>query len=257
MLLVTFGEGIEVTTFLTMKSVTYLFLLIILTHSIDAKSWHREMTVEVAAGKEDCYFLPDIKADQSIELEFQVVSSNAQTGKLDITAFLKTPSGSTLWEEYMKEEGNYQMHEEKKEEGDYKVCFSNQMSTWSDKTVYFEVEVTDPDDDYDDYIDSEEMEEMRGRNEDTEKMFEMKVEDIKTSIHQVRTKVGKMRHFQWMLGAFMSKDINQVESNMEKINLWSIVHLTIMLVVGFLQVFMVRQLFEDKSVLYKLVGSKK
>ena len=47
---------------------------------------------------------------------------------------------------------SYQMHEEKKEEGDYKVCFSNQMSTWSDKTVYFEVEVTDPDDDYDDYI---------------------------------------------------------------------------------------------------------
>ena len=31
------------------------------------------MTVEVAAGSEDCFFLPEVKSGQSIELEFQVI----------------------------------------------------------------------------------------------------------------------------------------------------------------------------------------
>ena len=33
----------------------------------------------------------------------------------------------------------------------------------------------------------------------------MKMEEIKTSVHDVRINVGKIRHFQFMLGAQMSK----------------------------------------------------
>lgn len=230
-----------------------VFLSVVMS-KIDAKSWHRQVTVEVGAGKEDCYFLPDVKSGQSIEFEFQVITTNSQTGKLDLTARITSPHGTQLYEEVMQQDGSY--NSDVSEEGDYRVCFNNMDSTWSDKTVYFEVEVNDPEDIYDDYIDSEELEEARKRNEDTESLFEMKVEDIKTAIQSVRVKIGKMRHFQWMLGAFMSKDTNQVESTMDKINFWSIVHLTIMIVVGALQVFMVRQLFEDKSFLYKFISNK-
>lgn len=229
-------------------------ILLLLSSQIDAKSWHRQVTVEVAAGREDCYFLPDVKSGQSIEFEFQVITTNSQTGKLDLTSRITSPHGTHLYEEIMKQDGSW--NADASEDGDYRVCFNNMDSTWSDKTVYFEVEVNDPEDVYDDYMDSDELEEARKRNEDTESLFEMKVEDIKTAISTVRIKVGKMRHFQWMLGAFMSKDTNQVESTMEKINFWSVVHLTIMLLVGALQVFMVRQLFEDKSFLYKLISSK-
>ena len=35
---------------------------------------HPQMTVEVAAGAEDCFFLPEVKTGQTIELEFQVIS---------------------------------------------------------------------------------------------------------------------------------------------------------------------------------------
>lgn len=228
--------------------------LLLFSSQTDAKSWHRQVTVEVAAGREDCYFLPDVKSGQNIEFEFQVITTNSQTGKLDLTARITSPHGTQLYEEIMKQDGSY--NADASEDGDYRVCFNNMDSTWSDKTVYFEVEVGDPQDVYDDYMDSEELEEAKKRNEDTESLFEMKVEDIKTAISTVRIKVGKMRHFQWMLGAFMSKDTNQVESTMDKINFWSVVHLTMMLLVGALQVFMVRQLFEDKSFLYKLISSK-
>ena len=37
--------------------------------SDDANS---QMTTEVAAGAEDCFFLPEVKVGQSIELEYQV-----------------------------------------------------------------------------------------------------------------------------------------------------------------------------------------
>ena len=50
---------------------------------------------------------------------------------------------------------NYKLHEgsytgEADEDGDYKICLDNKDSTWSDKTVWFEVQILDPEDDYDD-----------------------------------------------------------------------------------------------------------
>ena len=35
------------------------------------------------------------------------------------------------------------------EDGDYRLCFDNTASRWSDKTVWFEIQVEDPEDDYD------------------------------------------------------------------------------------------------------------
>ena len=54
-------------------------------------------------------------------------------------------------------------------------------------------------------IDSEEWDAIKGNNEDTEKIFDMKMEEIQTKIHDVRINVNKIRHNQFMLGAQMSK----------------------------------------------------
>ena len=97
---------------------------------------------------------------------------------------------------------------------------------------------------------------MIDRNEDTETMFDMKIEDIKESVHTTRVNLGKMRHFQFMHSADMSKvciivlcwtcglvitglslqDTHQVASNLDTINFWSVVHLAMLFVVGFTQV---------------------
>jgi len=221
-----------------------------------AKSRHRQMTLEVTAGIEDCFFLDDVKSGQTIDFEFQVTSSSSPTGKNDITVRIHSPAPSVniVYENNMVTEGSF--NGEAEDSGDYKICLDNKVSTWSDKTVWFEVQVEDPEDDYDDdYMDSEEWDAIKANNEDTEKLFEMKMEDIKTSVHDVRINVGKIRHFQFMSGAQMSKDAKQVGANLERINFWSVVHLLIMFVVGFTQVFMVRQLFEDKSMVKNLIAS--
>ena len=58
--------------------------------------------------------------------------------------------------------------------------------------------------------DADDWDKMKENNEDTMSLFEMKIEDIKTAIHDVRINVGKMRHFQFMRGGAMSKDVHQV-----------------------------------------------
>ena len=52
----------------------------------------------------------------------------------------------------MKQEGSYEGDAE--EEGDFKLCLDNKVSTISEKTVWFEIQVDDPDDDYYDDDDS-------------------------------------------------------------------------------------------------------
>ena len=56
----------------------YLFmvaLLALLEHNLvlgSQKYWERSMTLLIAQGQEDCYFLPNVKAKQNVEIEFQV-----------------------------------------------------------------------------------------------------------------------------------------------------------------------------------------
>merc|ERR1711872_705919 len=100
-------------------------LLVIIVETINSKTRHREMTVKVAAGREDCFFIEDVKKDESIEFEFQVTSSSSATGQNDITARIvgPPPNNVNLFEELMKQEGSYEGDAE--EEGDFKLCLDN------------------------------------------------------------------------------------------------------------------------------------
>ena len=117
---------------------------------------------------------------------------------------------------------SYPSHnEEAHMDGDYEICFDNRMSTWAEKVVWFEVTVHDPEDDYyDDYIgdtwhvtaqphlwcaESEEWNEIKDRNEDTENLYDMASNDLKNYIHTIRLSMGKIKHYQFMQGADMSR----------------------------------------------------
>merc|ERR1712013_503998 len=72
-------------------------------------------------------------------MEFQVTSSSAATGKNDIVTriYSPPPTLSILYESDLENDGSF--NGEAEENGDYKVCFDNQVSTWSDKILWFEV----------------------------------------------------------------------------------------------------------------------
>merc|ERR1719347_2283881 len=151
-----------------MGTLRNILLCVFLCPYVAPKSSHRQLTVSVTAGTEECFFLSDIKIGQVIEIDYQVTSSSAATGNNDIIARVYSPKAEVLFESEQETEGSFNTGSE--EDGDFKLCFDNKVSTWSDKVIWFETEVTDPEDDYwdDDYMmDEEDWEEARQNNEDS------------------------------------------------------------------------------------------
>jgi len=236
-----------------------LRLILLVTFALEMvefRSRHRQMTIEVPAGSEECFYVENIKAGLVMDLEYQVIGSSAATGQNDITVKVQSPHPSfqTLYYEEMVRQGSF--NEELSEDGDFRICLDNTKSRWSDKTVWFEVQLEDPNDDYDDdYMDDEDWERIKAVDDDTENQFDMKVEEIQNTIHSVRIRVNKIRHGWFLLGAHMSKDTNQVMANLDRINFWSAVNVILMVIVGVTQVMMVKSFFAERSIFKNLALS--
>jgi len=231
-------------------------ILLLLCQLSSSKSRHRQMTLSVAAGYQECLYIDNVRTGQTLDLEFQVTGSSAPTGKNDITVRLQSPHPRfhTLYQDFMVTQGDFNAMVE--EDGDYRLCFDNTPSRWSDKIVWFEIQVEDPEDDYDDdYFDPDAWEDIKSHNEDTESLFNMGIEEIKSSVHMVRLQINKMRHYFFMNAAQMSKDTYQVENSFDRINFWSMVQLVLMIIVGVSQVATLRSLFSQKAPLNNMMAS--
>lgn len=62
----------------------------------------------------------------------------------------------------------------------------------------------------------------------------------------MKARLTKSVHIQTVLRAFEARDRNLQESNFDRVNFWSFINLTLMVVVSAVQVYLVRSLFEDK-----------
>ena len=56
------------------------FMLVLVPTSVFAsqKYWDRSLTILLAEGQEDCYFLPNVKATQEVDVEFQVCKKSVK-----------------------------------------------------------------------------------------------------------------------------------------------------------------------------------
>ncbi|XP_044259660.1 transmembrane emp24 domain-containing protein 5 [Tribolium madens] len=201
----------------------------------------REMTVNVEARREDCFFQP-AKAGDTIDFEYQVIDGGH--GDLDITFHLVDPTGRILVADYKKTENNHRV--DAAMNGDYKFCFDNSFSSYNTKTVFFEM-IVEGDDNSE--WDDENIDMLGLRPED---VYEMKVQDIQQVITNVRNHLTKVRHIQDLLKSIEARDRNVIEENFFKVNTFSMVQICTMLVVGCIQVVMVKSLFDDNSKVHKI-----
>ncbi|XP_025059613.1 transmembrane emp24 domain-containing protein 1 [Alligator sinensis] len=155
---------------------------------------------------------------------------------LDVDFSLESPSGVLLINEYRKSDGVHTI--EPTEAGDYKLCFDNSFSTISEKLVFFELLFDSPQD--------EEDAESWAEAVEPEDMLDVKIEDIKESIETMKSRLERSIQMQTLLRAFEARDRNLQESNLGRVNFWSAVNLGVLVVVAFLQVYMLKSLFEDK-----------
>lgn len=66
------------------------------------------------------------------------------------------------------------------------------------------------------------------------------------SIETMKSRLERSIQMQTLLRAFEARDRNLQESNLGRVNFWSAVNLGVLVVVAFLQVYMLKSLFEDK-----------
>jgi protein ERP2 len=177
---------------------------------------------------------------------------------MDITARVLDPIRQTLETFLRQSEGTFS--QEAAGEGDYSACFDNTYSTFSSKQVYVEFSVSDPaglsaNYDYDDdYIGSEELREMRALDEGNVDEFQMTVDEIKESLTKIRAHVYRAQHDQDLFSVMYAKDFNSVNNTLSRCNFWAVVQLTLVLLTGLLQVFMVKGLFDEKYSFKKYVN---
>ncbi|KAM9263950.1 transmembrane emp24 domain-containing protein 1 [Morus bassanus] len=193
-----------------------------------------EVTFVLPAGRRQCFY-QGAPGNASLEAEYQVIGGAG----LDVDFSLESPSGLLLVSEYRRSDGAHTV--EPTEAGDYKLCFDNSFSAISEKLVFFELI-------FDSAQEEEDEEEGDAWVEaaEPEDTLDVKIEDIKESIETMKSRLERSIQMQTLLRAFEARDRNLQESNLGRVNFWSAVNLGVLVVVAFLQVYMLKSLFEDK-----------
>ncbi|XP_049807317.1 transmembrane emp24 domain-containing protein 1 [Schistocerca nitens] len=218
-------------------------ILVTNLHTCLVKALEKEMTVNIDAGKEECFY-ENVKDGQLLEVDYQVIDGGQ--GDLDINFRLYAPTGRTIVADYKKADNTHRIVAV--EAGDYRMCWDNKFSTFSSKTVFFEIladyegQASDPWNDA--------LENYEGLS--PEEVYDVEAQSIEQIILRVRSNLKKVQHLQEQTRAFEARDRNVAESNYVRVNVWSVIQIIVMLVVGFIQVVMVKSLFDDKSCLHQI-----
>jgi len=236
-----------------------------------AKYWDRSLTILLAEGQEDCYFLPNVKATNEVDVEYQVTNTKSvyTSGDLKISGRVFDPRGVQIASDDSSDYGSHSFTAQY--DGDYKICLDNRYVSAGDKTVYLEIEVSEKapprnvdnlpngeegeledddvynyDYDEDEYIEEDEMKNMREQDKELVKTFDLSVKEIKHVLQELRQHVGKAQHYQSLMNSMKAKDFHHLTHSLSRVNMWSFVHVTVLIFTGLTQVYVVRSLFDDK-----------
>uniref|UniRef100_A0A674J5K4 Transmembrane p24 trafficking protein 3 n=1 Tax=Terrapene triunguis TaxID=2587831 RepID=A0A674J5K4_9SAUR len=95
-----------------------------------------ELTFELPESARQCFHEP-LQRGLKFTLDFQVITG----GHYDVDCYVEDPNGKTLYKEAKKQYDSFSHRAEVA--GVYTFCFSNEFSTFSHKTVYFDFQVGD------------------------------------------------------------------------------------------------------------------
>lgn len=227
-----------------MKTHSIIVLLLCLLQMILAEGGNtaRELTFYVFARQVECLF-ESVKTGEELSIDYQVIDGGH--GDLDITLSLYDGRGTKIFHDYKKSEGTYRHLVQ--EAGDYSVCFDNTFSAFNRKTVFLEL-----------YVESQEPEgettEAFGITAkfNTQQLYEMQLFEIMAYINRIHSTLSKARQIQDMLRSTEARDRNLAEANFLKVNNWSLFQVCAMILVGLLQVFLVRSIFDTNTRMSKL-----
>lgn len=206
-------------------------LCVHLTFGLGANQ-NTEFTFRLPAGSTECFY-QSTGRNGSMEVEYQVIGGAG----LDVGFTLISPSGYRLASDFRRSDGIHMV--DPTEDGDYRLCFDNSFSKFSEKVVFFEVIINSQSGD-----DGEQ--EGWGDVSAPESMVEYKLEDIRARMDSVHRHLERSQQFQAMLRAFEARDRYLLEDNLWRVSFWSFINLLVILTVAITQIYTLRHLFDDR-----------
>ncbi|MEE6508153.1 hypothetical protein FKM82_019432 [Ascaphus truei] len=205
---------------------SFLSLLLLSLGCADAS----EITFELPDNAKQCFY-EDVIQGTKCTLEFQVITG----GHYDVDCRLEDPDGIVLYKEMKKQYDSFTFAASRN--GTYKFCFSNEFSTFTHKTVYFDFQV------------GEDPPLFPNENRATALT---QMESACVSIHEAyKSVMDYQTHFRLReaQGRSRAEDLNT------RVAYWSVGEAAILLVVSIGQVFLLKSFFSDKRTTTTRVGS--
>ncbi|TRY95304.1 hypothetical protein DNTS_006751 [Danionella cerebrum] len=168
-----------------------------------------ELTFELPDNEKQCFY-EDLEQGVKFDLDFQVIAG----GNYDVDCFVTDPMNNLLYQERKKQYDSFSHTTVMK--GVYKVCFSNEFSTFTHKTVYLDFRYGDEDPLF----------------PDTNRV---------TALTQVVSDSQTWYRLREAQDRIRAEDLN------ERVHFWSIGEAVILFVVCIGQVLMLRSFFNEKK----------
>uniref|UniRef100_A0A8D8V1H8 Transmembrane emp24 domain-containing protein 5 n=1 Tax=Cacopsylla melanoneura TaxID=428564 RepID=A0A8D8V1H8_9HEMI len=220
----------------TLLVVTLLFLTSTVSSSelllSDGRSRSISLTTVVQPGYSDCFYEP-LRHGSKIGIDYQVLSTDHDDNH-DISFQMRTPSGRTILEDFKMTDKTHEHVVD--EEGVYEFCFDNTFSTFSEKVVFFEFYI-EPD--------INDIPELHESDRSDEKGVDLN--DFHHKINSIHNSLVIVRHLQEISRASENNDYRSIQSKASKVTNWSLLQISVMIVVALVQVVLVRSLIDEKS----------
>ncbi|NXC51012.1 TMED3 protein, partial [Penelope pileata] len=181
-----------------------------------------ELTFELPDSDKHC-FHQELERGLKFTLDYQVITG----GHYDVDCYIEDPHGQTIYRETKKQYDSFLHHAELT--GIYTVCFSNEFSTFSHKTVYFNLQVGD---------EPPILPDMGTRVTALTQM-----ESACVTIHEaLRAVIDSQTHYRLR----EAQDRGRAEELSGRVSYWSVGETVILLVVSVGQVLLLKSFFTEK-----------
>ncbi|KAI1173687.1 SKIP/SNW domain-containing protein [Nemania sp. FL0916] len=181
------------------------------------------LTYKIQANERACFYTTPHKLGQKIAFYFAVQSG----GSFDIDYEVTTPSDKVVLDGEKERQGDFVFTAN--EMGDYKFCFNNEMSTYSEKFVDFEITVED---------------EVRAQLPAKQGSSPEQTSALEESIYKISGLLSTITRNQKYFRTRENRNFSTVRSTESRIVNFSLIQIVMVIAMGALQVFIVRFFFQ-------------
>lgn len=190
-----------------------------------------ELTFELPDNAKQC-FHEEVEQGVKFSLDYQVITG----GHYDVDCYVEDPMGNIIYRETKKQYDSFTYKTEVK--GVYRFCFSNEFSTFSHKTVYFDFQVGD---------EPPILPDMGNRVTALTQM-----ESACVTIHEaLKTVIDSQTHYRLR----EAQDRARAEDLNSRVSYWSVGETIALFVVSFSQVLLLKSFFTEKRPISRAVHS--